>query len=548
LERFDDRRKWMTLAWLALFVLPVGWVQIRQSWAVCPPACGILFEVNSTGDGDDAAHGDGLCETARGNGVCTLRAAIQEANAQPTDDTIAFNIPTSDPGYNNGVWTINLGTVLPDLSTNLNISGPGVDQLIVTRNSSSFFRIFNVTAPNVVSLSGMTITHGSAPSGSPPIPGNGGGINKTSAGTLNITNCTISNNFGLAGGGINNDSAGTINITNSALTSNSAFDGGGIRSNGGSVNVTGTTFNGNTADSSGGAIGGSGHGAGILLLAGTLNITNSTLTGNSARNTGSGGNTINGGGIYVGAGTANLTNTTLSANSADMDGGGIYNKSVLNVSNSTLTGNSATIGGGIVNDSPGSATIKSSLIALNSSITHNFNGFFASSGFNLIGNNDGSNFPAGNPNANNDIVGTNAAPIDPKLDSGGLKNNGGPTMTVALLSNSPAINSGDNNAPPLDQRGYLRSGVPDIGAFEFGGKPLRITSITRLTNGHIVLHGVGVPNGTHTVQASPDLSPNSFSPIATGPTGVTADATGALQYNDAGAVGLTKGFYRLSFP
>lgn len=122
------------------------------------------------------------------------------------------------------------------------------------------------------------------------------------------------------------------------------------------------------------------------------------------------------------------------------------------------------------------------------------------------------------------------------------------TMTVALLSNSPAISSGDNNAPPLDQRGYLRSGVPDIGAFEFGGNPLKITSITRLTNGHIVLHGVGVPNGTHTVQASPDLSPNSFTPIATGPMGVTADATGALQYNDAGAVGLTKRFYRLAFP
>ena len=41
---------------------------------------------------------------------------------------------------------------------------------------------------------------------------------------------------------------------------------------------------------------------------------------------------------------------------------------------------------------------------------------------------------------------------------------------MALLPNSPAINAGnDANAPPRDQRGYLRNGTSDIGAFEFGG-------------------------------------------------------------------------------
>jgi hypothetical protein len=58
------------------------------------------------------------------------------------------------------------------------------------------------------------------------------------------------------------------------------------------------------------------------------------------------------------------------------------------------------------------------------------------------------------------------------------------------------------------------------------------------------LQGLGVPSGTHTIQASPDLSPNSFTLIGT----TTADAAGVLQYDDAGAVGLTKRFYRLSFP
>src|SRR4029077_14321640 len=50
--------------------------------------------------------------------------------------------------------------------------------------------------------------------------------------------------------------------------------------------------------------------------------------------------------------------------------------------------------------------------------------------------------------------------------------NGGPTKTCSIDSNSPAVNAGnDVNAPVTDQRGYLRAGVSDIGAFEFGGTP-----------------------------------------------------------------------------
>src|SRR5204863_9876104 len=74
------------------------------------------FKVNSTGDGAHAAPGNGVCENAAGNGVCTLRAAIQEAIAN-TNTTlgITFGIPTTDPGYNaqTGAWTINLGSALP---------------------------------------------------------------------------------------------------------------------------------------------------------------------------------------------------------------------------------------------------------------------------------------------------------------------------------------------------------------------------------------------------------------------------------------------------
>src|SRR5437868_1782354 len=84
-----------------------------------------IFVVNSTGDGDDAFPGDGQCETAVGNGVCTLRAAIEEANAHAGGDGIFFSIPTSDPAYNNGRWTISLTKALPDISDAVNINAPG---------------------------------------------------------------------------------------------------------------------------------------------------------------------------------------------------------------------------------------------------------------------------------------------------------------------------------------------------------------------------------------------------------------------------------------
>ena len=48
-----------------------------------------VFTVNTGIDfGPDANPGDGVCEWKPGNGVCTLRAAIQETNALAGDDTI----------------------------------------------------------------------------------------------------------------------------------------------------------------------------------------------------------------------------------------------------------------------------------------------------------------------------------------------------------------------------------------------------------------------------------------------------------------------------
>ena len=54
--------------------------------------------VNSTSFGLDAAPGDGVCETAAGNGVCGIRTAIHESNFTPgVHETITFDIPGPAP-------------------------------------------------------------------------------------------------------------------------------------------------------------------------------------------------------------------------------------------------------------------------------------------------------------------------------------------------------------------------------------------------------------------------------------------------------------------
>ena len=323
---------------------------------------------------------------------------------------------------------INLTHALPDIVESVSIAGLGANRLTVRRAIGGNYRIFNVTAiDGTVSFSGMTISNGFVSS----IFESGGGIQSTNLITINLTNCAVSGNQAVGdGGGIFNNSGNGLNINN-------------------------CTISGNTAG---------GDGAGVNSQGGQTNIINSTLTGNAA-----GG-----------------------------DGGAIFNtfQSMLNVSNSTLSGNSCFgSGGGIFNVGP--AHVKSSIIALNtaavfgqdlSNETGAGTAVFTSHGFNLIGKNGGveTSFPAGSPNANNDMVGGDFSPVDPKLSPEGLQDNGGLTETIALLPQSRAIDRGTSfgltGSLTNDQRGpgfartfdYLAisnfgGDGTDIGAFEFRG-------------------------------------------------------------------------------
>ena len=102
------------MRWRGMSRLVLGAVLLGSCLAI-GPADAAIFTVDSTGDGADSAPGNGTCR-APGN-VCTLRAAIQEANALAGADLINFNIAPA------GAKTIVLGSVLPDITSVVIIDG-----------------------------------------------------------------------------------------------------------------------------------------------------------------------------------------------------------------------------------------------------------------------------------------------------------------------------------------------------------------------------------------------------------------------------------------
>jgi CSLREA domain-containing protein len=329
-------------------------------------------------------------------------------------------------------------------------------------------------------------------------------------------------------GNINNN----YNTTISGLTiaNGKANGGGGVANGGGTLTLDRVTISGNASNSFGG--GGVGN---LGSISGTLNVIDSAISGNTSAS--------GGGGVFNNNNsTLNLTNSTISGNMVTgniNDGGGIAGGTVT-ITNSTIARNSVASGPGGGIAVAGNVTARNTIIALNTALSDpDVDGALTSQGHNLVGDGSGATIT---PAQASDQIGTAAFPIDPHLAA--LQNNGGSTPTLALLSNSTAINAGnDANAPDLDQRGYVRAGVSDIGAFEFGGTALRITSIVRLTNGHIALQALGVPTELHTIESADGLSAG-FGFLAR----PTADGSGLLSYDDAGALGLTARFYRVTFP
>jgi Chlamydia polymorphic membrane protein (Chlamydia_PMP) repeat len=202
------------------------------------------------------------------SGAGSLRQAIADANE---NDTIDFSVS----------GTITLTTGHLEVRKNLTISGPGAANLAVDGNGSSrVFFINSIFVSKIVSISGLTITNGTASGFYPGLYG--GGIYNNRA-TLTLSNCTVSGNSATYdGGGIFNDH-GALTVSNSTVSGNSCSQyGGGIYNDalvtGATVTITNSTLSGNSAPCCGGGIFNEGFSGPA-----TVTITNSTLSGNSAR-------------------------------------------------------------------------------------------------------------------------------------------------------------------------------------------------------------------------------------------------------------------------
>jgi len=230
-----------------------------------------------------------VCADSEGN--CTLRAAIQEANALTSCGVIDIDFSVTG--------TINTTSVLSVIHS-ININGPGANLLTVANNNSSVVFDLPQAAP-VISINRLTITDGNGTSLV------AGGINNSS--TLTIDGCHITGNVGKFSGAIHN--FGTLTILNTTISNNTAtlsgFNNGGGMSNQGTLTITSSTISGNTANANGNANGG------ILNFSGTSILTNCTITNNAANPSGSGGG-ISAGGVKVNGGMVTARNSIIAAN------------------------------------------------------------------------------------------------------------------------------------------------------------------------------------------------------------------------------------------
>ena len=122
---------------------------------VTGPALGAAYFVDSTADRSDERPGDGICSTGvrivHDDGFieleCTLRAAIQEANAVAGSDTIGFGIESTEDSNcdpTTGVCTISPATPLPTIVRSLTTNGysqPGASVNTATTGTNASLKI-----------------------------------------------------------------------------------------------------------------------------------------------------------------------------------------------------------------------------------------------------------------------------------------------------------------------------------------------------------------------------------------------------------------------
>ncbi|MGB2895573.1 MAG: SUMF1/EgtB/PvdO family nonheme iron enzyme [Anaerolineales bacterium] len=366
---------------------------------------------------------DTVC--ASGCDFTTIQAAIDDASTEG-----GAIIEITDPIHTEAGIVVN---------KNVTIRGLGAVDTIVQAHDQTPDeapeRVFLVGDGSTVILESLTIRHG-RPSRQEEC---GGGI--MNQGTLTLKNCVVSDNVSNSGAGICN--RGVLTLINSTISDNTADgvgpvgytcgNGGGIKCERGTLTLINSTIRGNKSEDAD-PFRDMGYGGGVHVGCNCAAVfTNSTISGNRAAAVA--------GGIYI-KGTLRLVNSTISDNRAFGEGGGVYVRGHLDYLNTIIAGNTGK-GGNCVVGGPGGYRGEGS-IGINS--------------HNLVEDGSCDSTYSGNP-----MLGL-------------LADNGGSTLTHALLPSSPAIDAipAISCTLPTDQRGAIRPIVQtsadtpcDIGAFEW---------------------------------------------------------------------------------
>lgn len=499
------------------------------------------------------------------SGPGSLPVAIAQANATPGNNQI--NICVSN--------VITLGLPLSTITKSVAITGVATVPTVIS--GGGILPLFTFAAGTTNSLSNLVLANGST-------TGSGAAINNSS--TLSVTSCVITNNSAdngsggaiinsavmavsssvisgnqaVTGGAVYN--SGTMTLNNSQLSVNQATNGGAIFNTGSlaisiltmsnnlatagsgggiystsTLTISGTTFVTNSAIGVGASVypslseAGISYGGALFISSGTVGITNSTFYQNAVI----GGNQFNngmffvpggygfGGALFVNVGNCSLINCTIVANSS--------------VSKAGAGSIGLGIGGGIYNYS-GTISLLNTIVAENSLVGYSpatngpdLFGAFVSSGYNLIGNNQGA---TGLSIFDFQNVAANLGP---------LQNNGGPTLTCVPLPGSYAIGYGSSTgAPSTDQRGVPR---PQGGAFDIGavqvvtGSPF-VAGGTMVSGSGFNLNTIFDATNKYRIQASTNLT--AWIDLITNSSG------GALYFIDTAATNLNHRFYRTATP
>ncbi len=325
----SGRGRLLSVDKLAALILSLAIVFAQVGFGVGTASASATFVVNSTTDVVDLVPGDGACDTGNTVGSdpeCTLRAAVQEANALAGTDTINVPAGTYTLAITGNEDNATAGDL--DVSDSVTVAGAGAGSTLI--DGAAADGAFEIRGTATVTISQLTIE-------------NSGGSNFSSGVHVNAGTSATLDSIVISGGTYSPAiyNSGTLDILDSRLTGNvSTFNGGGI------------------------------------FTAGPTTISDTLIDDNSTN--------ANGGGIYVGgAGGVSLTNVTLSGNSASV-GGGLYNEYDIDLVNATVTLNSATQSGGLHDNGGATTTLLNTIVAGNTGGNPDANGSFDSLGYNII--------------------------------------------------------------------------------------------------------------------------------------------------------------------